>query len=306
MSKKHDGTEAFNNYFEQVYGERWAGIREALLSKDAKVARQNLFLKEGFPDEFPGVGAVIAELDYCREVNEKFDLGQWDQSLFPYYRMDPASVVAGKTLRIEPGERVLDMCAAPGGKSLVLIEKLMAADQNGDWDLTGEIVCNEMSAKRRFRMMSVFKRYLPKQVRSRVKIKGMDGSLFGLNQPERYDRVLLDAPCSGERGVIQKSSDLAMWKEKRSKNFGIRQYSLLASAFDTLKPGGQLVYSTCSLSPHENDRVIEKLQKRKEGLFEIDKLSTPQGFEVTEWGFQALPDRQGWGPIYFCSLCKKS
>ncbi len=301
--KAKSGVEAFDHYFGQIYGDRWPAIREGLENKDAKVARANLFLPER-PQKFPGVGVTVDELDHCYEVDEHFDLALWEQNLLPYYRMDPASVVAARTLVIEKGDRVLDMCAAPGGKSLVLMEQLTGAFESEDWNLEGELVANEMSAKRRFRMMSVFKRYLPKEVRSRIKIKGWDGSLFGRRQPESFERILLDAPCSGERGVLQKASDLALWKEKRSKNFGVRQYSLLASAFDALKPGGQLVYSTCSMSPHENDEVITKLGKRKKDQFQIEEIATPKGFTATEFGFQALPDQQGWGPIYFCSIYK--
>ncbi len=301
--KNPGGEQAFDEYFKKVYGERWPLIRQALLQDDAKVGRRNLFCQDENVSDFPGIGASFPLVPHCHEITDAFDLSQWEKSLLPFYRMDPASIVAGRALEMAAGDRVLDMCAAPGGKTLVLLEALFLAEQK-QWDLSGELVANEMSAKRRFRLMSVLKRYLPKDVRSRVKVTGWDGSLFGRKQPESFDKVLLDAPCSGERGVINKASDLQMWKEKRSKNFGVRQYALLASAFDTLKPGGRLIYSTCSLSPHENDQVIAKLFKRKADQFTVINSSCPVGFESTTHGFQALPDQQGWGPIYFCSIQK--
>ena len=131
----------------------------------------------------------------------------------------------------------------------------------------------------------------------------MDGSRIGLQQKEKFDRILLDAPCSGERELLHKSAGLKDWKEKRSKNFGVRQYALLASAFMSLKPGGTLVYSTCSISPHENDGVLDKLQKRKEGEF-ISIPSPYQAGEETKWGRIILPTYQGWGPIYFAAIKK--
>jgi 16S rRNA C967 or C1407 C5-methylase (RsmB/RsmF family) len=250
------------------------------------------------------VGEAVPEVDHCFSLTERFDLAQENKTLLPYYRMDPASVVAARALKVQPGDRVLDMCAAPGGKTLILLELLFPPGAEPE-ETRGEMVANEMSAKRRFRLMSVLKRYVPKELRSKVKVTGKEASIFGRSDQESFDRVLLDAPCSGERGVVQKASDLAMWKEKRSKNFGIRQYALLAGGFDSLRPGGQLIYSTCSLSPHENDQVIAKLYKRKPETFDVEALATPPGFEATEYGFQALPDRQGWGPIYFASIYKR-
>jgi 16S rRNA C967 or C1407 C5-methylase (RsmB/RsmF family) len=297
------GEEAFNKYFTQVYGSRWPEIFEALFHKDEKVARRNLFAS--FPENPNqlGVGEAITEWPHCFKILENFDPSLWNQEVKPYYRMDPASLAPAKALDIKKGDQVLDMCAAPGGKTLVLLESLFNPEE--DFDLSGKMVANELSVKRRHRMMSVFKGHLPKEIRQRIEITGVDGSKIGLFKKECFDRILLDAPCSGERGVVQKKSELAEWKEKRSKNFGIRQYSLLASAFSSLKPGGRIVYSTCSISPYENDQVIAKLLKRKGS--EVEVLDSPeyQKSEETEYGRQYLPDQDGWGPIFFAVVEKQ-
>ncbi len=307
MSKKSvDGTVVFNEYFTSVYGDRWTGIHDALLKDDKKVARRNLFFRQeqAQASAEEGIGAPHEFLPHCFEINESFDLGLFDTPMLPYYRMDPASIIAAQSLAVQPGDAVLDMCAAPGGKSLVLLESLTAAQEGECLDLSGRFVANEMSAKRKFRMMSVFKRYLPKEVRSIVKIRGVDGSIIGLNKKQDFDRILLDAPCSGERGVVHKKSELQTWKVKRTKSFGIRQYSLLSSAFMALKPGGRIVYSTCSISPHENDEVIRKLIKRKKNEIDILELDPIGPSEKTEFGQQFLPDRDGWGPIYYSVIQK--
>lgn len=301
MSKKQ-GEEVFDAYFSSVYSDRWTAIKNALHNEDLKIARKNQFFKNGIEDD-PGIGEPHPFLEKCFAVTEAFDLGNYDSSLLPFYRMDPASVIAARELGVKPGESVLDMCAAPGGKSLILAEDLFNASSE-TLDLEGNFVANEMSARRRFRMMSVFKRYIPKEARSQINIKGVDGSVIGLRKKEAFDRILLDAPCSGERGVVQKKSDLATWKEKRSKSFGIRQYALLSSAFMSLKSGGNILYSTCSISPHENDEVIRKLKKRKEGEFEISPLKELGPSESTEFGRQFLPDKDGWGPIFYCKIQK--
>jgi 16S rRNA C967 or C1407 C5-methylase (RsmB/RsmF family) len=293
------GEKAFDLFFSEIYSERWPQIKEALLNHEKKIARQNLFYKESF--DLPGVLGPCADLKNCFELSEDFDLGIYSTTILPFYRMDPASLFPALALQVRPGEMVLDMCAAPGGKSLVLIEDLVG--RGDEPDLSGRFVANEMSAKRRFRMMSVFKRYLPPEVRRMVKIKGVDASIIGLERKLTFDRILLDAPCSGERGVVNKKSELSLWKPKRSKNFGIRQYSLLSSAFMALKPGGRIVYSTCSISPYENDDVIAKLHKRHEGKFKILKSPFDEG-ESTQYGTQFLPDQKGWGPIFYSIIEK--
>lgn len=297
------GKEAFEKYFSGVYGERWPGILEALFNKDQKVARRNLFSSQVESPKEMGVGEEISEWPYCFSLLENFDPSLWNQEIKPYYRMDPASLAPAKALNVQKGDQVLDMCAAPGGKTLVLLESLFNP-QEDVLDVSGKMVANELSAKRRHRMMSVFKGHLPKEVRQRIEITGVDGSKIGLFKKECFDRVLLDAPCSGERGVVQKKSELAEWKEKRSKNFGIRQYSLLASAFSSLKPGGRIVYSTCSISPYENDEVIAKLLKRKPEQARILPSEDYAKSEKTEYGRQYLPDQEGWGPIFFAIIEK--
>jgi len=298
-SKKTGGAEAFEAYFSSVYADRWASIKTALHAEDLKVARRNRF----FSDESelqkllsePGLGEPFQDesLQDCYEVTEDFDLSSFTTPMLPFYRMDPASILAAKALDVQTGEMVLDMCAAPGGKTLVLAEAL-----NG----TGTLVANELSPKRRFRLMSVIKRYVPAEIRKTIKITNKDAARFGMMK-KRFHRILLDAPCSGERGVLQKQSDLASWKEKRTKSFAIKQYSLLSSAFLCLEPGGRIVYSTCSISPHENDGVIAKLHKRHAGRFKILPQDYGRG-KATDYGWHFLPDDQGWGPIYIAVIEK--
>jgi 5-methylcytosine rRNA methyltransferase NSUN4 len=312
----------FDLYFSQVFGEeRWIPLRASLLAEPCKVARRNLFFdaQRWEQKSRDWVGPSYPELKHVYQLIEGVDYFNMDESLLPVYRMDPASIVAARALGVEPGQDVLDMCAAPGGKSLILAEDLFVTsgateELSGGGESSpppsiGRLVLNELSPKRRHRMMSVIKRYVPKEIRSRIDIRGEDASRLGLREKESYDRILIDAPCSGERGLMEKASELKAWKEKRSKNFSVRQYSLLASAFMCLKSGGRLVYSTCSISPHENDGVIAKLFKKrdKKGLGDFRVIQADHLTEVkTEFGYHYLPDQPfpGWGPIYFCIIEK--
>lgn len=307
MGKSPKGEAVFDEHFTEVYGDRWSEIKNALFENDKKVARRNLFFPEAELKvlNMAGLLNVSDQAPNSFEIDDElFDLASLETSMLPFYRMDPASLYPAIALDVQPGERVLDMCAAPGGKTLLLIEALTKAHpESQDWDLSGEVVANELSPKRRHRMMTVMKRYLPKEVRPLVKIRGVDGSRIGLEAKEAYDRILLDAPCSGERGLVQKKSEIAQWKPKRTKSFGIRQYSLLSSAFMALKTGGRIVYSTCSISPQENDEVIKKLIKRQGDAVSVKDSPFVVG-EKTEMGTQFLPDRDGWGPIYFSIIEK--
>jgi 16S rRNA C967 or C1407 C5-methylase (RsmB/RsmF family) len=123
--------------------------------------------------------------------------------------------------------------------------------------------------------------------------------------PDEFDRVLADVPCSGERHLFENQSELSLWTEKRTKNLAVRQYSLLSSAWLACKPGGRIVYSTCSISPMENDEVVQKLiKKRKPEILTWSAADNLDFVEKTEHGYQILPDRSGFGPMYFAVIRK--
>lgn len=208
------------------------------------------------------------------------------------YILDEASLVPVKHLAAAPGQRVADFCASPGGKSLASI---FALGGEGEW------FCNDLSPNRVARLKAVFFDCLPEQVRRKVRISRGDASLWGQRYRAEFDRILVDAPCSGERHLLESPVQLERWSLKGSKRLAIRQHSLLCSALDSLKPGGRLVYSTCSIHELENDGVIAKLKKSRAGLFQVVPIKEELG-EATEHGWIILPDRCACGPIYFSVL----
>jgi 5-methylcytosine rRNA methyltransferase NSUN4 len=128
--------------------------------------------------------------------------------------------------------------------------------------------------------------------------------LYCLKHPREFDRVLVDAPCSGERHLLMGGDELKNWTPSRSKQLSVRQHSLLCAALDATKDGGTVVYSTCALSPLENDGVIRKLLKSRKDQFTVVKSSDSAG-EATEFGRIYLPDVSGGsGPIY-CAVLKR-
>ena len=252
---------AFDSYYRSVYPERWDSLKKALLSPAEKTVRSCF-------------------QDYAK------------------YVLDSASIQAALALQVMPGDQVLDLCAAPGGKALILLEALKGA---------GKITANELSLPRRMRLKEVLESHVPPAFHSNFQITGFDGNQFGLKRSKEFDRVLLDAPCSSEQHLLADDPEQKDWKISRTKQLAQRQYSLLCSAMLSLKSGGTLVYSTCSISPLENDGVVGRLLERKPDLIELDLDACGlQSFEKTEFGHQIFPDREnGAGPIFIARLKKK-
>jgi 16S rRNA C967 or C1407 C5-methylase (RsmB/RsmF family) len=276
--------DAVSQFYADMLGERWPTLFQALMSPEKRMARWNQFSSQAPAEE------KFFAIESTKEIPRD------PQGLLEYYVMDPASYFTACALNVQAGDVVLDMCAAPGGKTLILAEALKNQ---------GEITANEVSEARRERLKKVIQQYIPRDVRDRVWVTGKDGGKFALTHKERFDRILVDAPCSGERHLFETPKELQEWKPSRSEKLAQRQYALLTAALLACKTGGRIVYSTCSISNLENDGVIRKLMKKKEGQFRVVKGELPiEGSERTEFGIQMWPDRCQAGPIYYSILEK--
>ena len=215
-----------------------------------------------------------------------------------YYLLDYASVLAVQTMCIEPQHAVLDLCAAPGGKSVAIAQLLSSA---------GTLVCNEVSPNRNQRLTRTLTEYLPLNTVPYT-VTQRDGTRW--YQPNAFDRVMLDAPCSAERHLLEPDNDGALlhWTEQSSQELAVQQHALLLRALETVKVGGLVVYCTCSISPLENDRVVQSvLQKARCGveLSPVDDLPVGERTKLGCW--MVLPDRaSGYGPLYIARLRKTS
>ncbi|KAJ3413305.1 NOL1/NOP2/Sun domain member 3 [Chytridiales sp. JEL 0842] len=220
-----------------------------------------------------------------------------------HYLMDAASILATESLDVQPDDTILDMCAAPGGKSLCILQRLGP---------NGKLTCNEMSQDRKTRLKRVLKEYIPPTILSScVEVTGYDATQPKSFPEAAYKKVLCDAPCSSERHVLHDPEvELAGWTPSRTKNSAKRQRLLLQQALRAAwDEGGKVVYATCSLSRAENDGVIEKVLKKSKFLLKVTTHErSPRSWgvgEPTKYGWIALPDAVGrWGPLYFCVLEK--
>ena len=289
----------FEDYFSKLYQERWPKIRQALQQKERQVLRLNKFVTEVDVSGLEPCGF----LENCYWRPEGHSLQKNSEGLYDFYVLDPASVFVAKALQAEDGERILDMCAAPGGKSLIIAEMM----SNGAHSNQSELISNEMSDGRRERLMRVFHEYIPREKRETIFVKGLDGNQYGLRTPNHFNRVLADVPCSGERHLLENAKEFELWSEKRTKNLAVRQYSLLSSAWLSTIAGGRIVYSTCSISYEENDAVVAKLvKKRKPKILRIPEYEQYSFIEKTEFGYQILPDTAQFGPMYFSVIEKQN
>ena len=161
-NKKLSGKEGFEIYYDGLFGKRWNDLRNSLLEP-------------------------VRQYEYTGGL------------LKPYF-LDCGSVAAGFSLpgfpeeEEEKGGLILEMCAAPGGKSLVLSRMLI----NDNF----KMIANEKSGERKARLCRVLDEHLPSHVRNRITVTGKDAALWCRNERNAFDRILIDAPCSSERHVI--------------------------------------------------------------------------------------------------------
>lgn len=166
------------------------------------------------------------------------------------YIQNLSSMIAPVLLAPRPEETVLDLAAAPGGKTLILAGMM----QNTGW-----LSAVEPSRERFFRLCDNLKQ----QGVTNAHTYMTDGRSVGKKCPEMFERILLDAPCSSEaRFKTYDEKSTSFWSVHKVKETSKLQRRLLLSAFDALKPGGKLLYSTCSFSPEENESPLQHLLER--------------------------------------------
>lgn len=188
------------------------------------------------------------------------------------YAQNLSSMLAAIELNPAPGDRLLDLAAAPGGKAI-----LMASLMNN----RGSIAAVEAVTKRYHKL----KKQLAQYGVTIAKTFLGDGRFVGRKTPGQFDRVLLDAPCSSEaRFRINDPETWQHWSENKIKESARKQKGLIISAYKCLKPGGTLIYCTCSFAPEENEAVIQHLIKTVgENFVEIKKIDYDRSVTTTQY-----------------------
>lgn len=202
-----------------------------------------------------------------------------------YYLQEPSAMTPASRLKVQPGERVLDLCAAPGGKATEL-----GAALQGE----GLLVANDINT-----------------ARARALLRNLE--LFGISNsfvtnepphvlaerfPEFFHKIMVDAPCSGE-GMFRKNPAVVdSWQEKGPEYFSKLQREIIVQAADMLLPGGIMFYSTCTFSPLENEKTITHLLKERPDM-EVIPMEDYEGFA------EGLTSYRGEVFDESCKLCRR-
>ncbi|MBR5287486.1 MAG: RsmF rRNA methyltransferase first C-terminal domain-containing protein [Clostridia bacterium] len=208
-----------------------------------------------------------------------------------YYLQEPSALSSASVLDAQPGERVLDLCAAPGGKSTQL-----AAQMQGQ----GVIVCNEPIPSR----AQILSRNIERMgVRNAVVTCAYPAQLAP-HFPAFFDKIMVDAPCSGEGMFRRQIEAREEWQENSPRGCADRQLEILEEAAKMLAPGGRMVYSTCTFNDTENEGVLARfLALHPE--FSLVPFALA-GLPAAEKGYLHLYPHEIRGEGHFVSLLEKS
>ena len=224
---------------------RWRGLRINGLRGDPETTRREL-ARDGIEGEAVAWFPDAMILDEAAADRAKRHPA-WNEGRIIV--QSPSSLAAVRALEARPGERILDLCAAPGGKTAAI-----AASAGGPV----ELVANDRSRGRCHRM-----RALLDNLGVSATVRTGPGERMPGPREGGYDRVLVDAPCSGEgRFHLDDPKSWASWTPKAPKRLASLQKSLLHAAIQLVRPGGRIVYSTCTLGRLENEAVVARALKR--------------------------------------------
>lgn len=241
----------------------------------------------GVQDVHPGFveGSVLARFEGSPADKELFRQG--------YYHVEgQASQLAALCVEAAPGQTVLDLCAAPGGKTLLLAEQMQD---------TGRLVSCDVTENR----VGLIRAAVQRMGFACVETRCNDAAHPAPDLP-MADCILTDVPCSG-LGILAKKPDIRYkaLDEARYAQLLATQASILDAAAGLLKPGGRLVYSTCTIHPAENQQQIQAfLQRHPEFTLASPSPAMPQGMRCTPYGMLSIPTETGMDGFFICAMQK--
>ena len=204
---------------------------------------------------------IIKKVDTVYYINSGLIINSEEFKTGKIIAQDASSYLAAKNLEVIPNELVLDICAAPGGKTAVLAENM---------ENRGEIIAIDIH-QHKIKLIDTNMKKLGIDI---VKAIVMDARNVN-KQGRKFDKILVDVPCSGY-GVIRKKPEILYSKNRENiEELAKLQLEILNSAADILKDGGELIYSTCTITDEENTNNIEKFLKEREE-FKVEKLYIPK------------------------------
>ncbi|KAJ3271637.1 hypothetical protein HDV01_006507 [Terramyces sp. JEL0728] len=200
---------------------------------------------------------------YISDIEKPFSLDLYKNGNITFQSL--SSMIPPYCMELAQGDTVLDVCAAPGGKSLLMLEMVK----------NGLVVCNEIDKHRIKRLETNINRMVPAEYLKNIKITNQNGTSI---KNKQFDKILVDAPCSGE-GIfnIEDESSFIGWSTKNCKKRQALQKKLLLNTIPLLKANGVVVYSTCTLNTVENEQVVEYLLQQYP-FMQLEDIEIDDGF----------------------------
>ena len=208
-----------------------------------------------------------------------------------YYLQEASAMAPVMLLDPQPGERICDLCAAPGGKSTQIAGRLMGE---------GFLLCNEVNPKR----AKILSRNVERMGINNALVTNEFPQKLAQWFPEYFDKVLVDAPCSGEGMFRKEEAAVTDWSEETVAMCAARQAEILDAGAALVRPGGRLVYSTCTFAPAENEETVANFLQRHPEFFAVETQApwfTPAGTGQ----FRLLPHKL-LGEGHFAAVLQKS
>ena len=208
-----------------------------------------------------------------------------------YYLQEASAMSAVALLDPQPGERICDLCAAPGGKTSQIAGRMMGE---------GFLLCNEYSPKR----AKILSRNMERMGVANALVTNENTEKLAKRFVNFFDRVLIDAPCSGEGMFRKEEAAVTDWSQETVEMCARRQAEILHNGAQLVRPGGRLVYSTCTFAPEENEQAIaEFLQQHPE--FSLEQVDAPWFTPAGKGQFRLWPHKL-LGEGHFAAVLRKN
>jgi len=208
-----------------------------------------------------------------------------------YYLQEASAMSAVALLDPQPGEKVCDLCAAPGGKTTQIAGRMLGE---------GFLLCNEINPKR----AKILSRNIERMGVANALVTNEHPQKLADALPGYFDRVLIDAPCSGEGMFRKEEAAVTDWSVETVEMCARRQAEILHSGAALVRPGGRLVYSTCTFAPEENEQTIENFLKNHPE-FSLEQVDAPWFTPAGRGQFRLWPHKL-LGEGHFAAVLRKS
>lgn len=268
---------AFLTRMETMLGEEYQdflGALERPLQKGLRLSRRKTLQQGEFPFKMEPV--AWAEQGYRYDPTQRPGKHPYHEAGL-YYLQEPSAMAPAGMLRPQPGDRVLDLCAAPGGKSTQLADMLEGQ---------GLLVANEINPGR----AKILSRNMERMGISNGLVLNMHPKALEEHFPEFFHKILVDAPCSGEGMFRKEEAAVTDWSQETVEMCAARQAEILDSAAKMLCPGGLLCYSTCTFAPEEDEGTVAAFLSRHPEFHVVAVTAPWFSPGVPQWGVPVLPE----------------